>query len=161
MPTTRSLTHKPPNYARNRFLATNDLRHSTLTFPPLKDLITYGQVSAFSRAEVMAMIRARGMRYTCPFFPSAESSNHFFHHLDDRRAWIVGSVALAAISFSCDPPTPDNLNVISSYLTEHIWVRFMCDVLRFNVIFNERCAGYYGNLGSPFMVLVHPDVPAS
>jgi hypothetical protein len=143
------------DFYRDQFFATADVRRHTLLFLPLVPLLKYGQASRFTRGEVMAMARERIQHYTAPFFSKTEHATLFFYQLEDRRAWIVGSVALAALSFSCDLDIPDNLNVITSALTEDAWVTSMVDHLGFTLRSANPCRGFYAKLASRILVFSH------
>jgi hypothetical protein len=103
----------------------------------------------------MSMARERIEYYTSPFFSRPEHATLFFYQLEERRAWIVGSVALAALSFSCDLAVPDNLNVISSVLTEEAWVTCMCGHLGFTLLSSGPCRGFYAKLAKKILVFSH------
>ncbi|KAJ7208549.1 hypothetical protein GGX14DRAFT_633332 [Mycena pura] len=108
------------------------------------------------------------LRYTRPFFTGQHAFECFFHALEDFRSWIIGSVPLAALLLSADPP--DNLNIIANLKNDQLqpwyartssrrvvfkkrrsaWLNeprdlfpFMVDVLRFNLEENAACSGVY------------------
>lgn len=108
----------------------------------------------------MSLARERVEHYTSPFFPSELLSTLFFYQLEDRRAWIVGSVALAALSFSCDLPVPSNLNVITSVLTEDAWITCMCDHMGYTLR-SVPCGGFYAKLAQSRLIFTHKDVQVS
>ncbi|KAJ7300445.1 hypothetical protein DFH08DRAFT_973866 [Mycena albidolilacea] len=126
------------NY-RDIFFATADLRRRTLL------------------GEVMSLARARIEFYTTPFFPTSKLVTMFFHELEDRRAWIVGSVALAALSFSCDLVVPNNLNVITSALTEDAWITFFRDLLGYKLR-SVPCGSFYVKLARSRLIFTHDDI---
>jgi hypothetical protein len=105
----------------------------------------------------MCLARKRIEHYTSPFFVNSVHSTLFFYQLEDRRAWIVGSVALAALSFSCDLVVPDNLNVISSVLTETAWITCMRDHLGYSLI-REQCGGFYKKLATGRLIFSHKEI---
>ncbi|KAJ7301334.1 hypothetical protein DFH08DRAFT_978887 [Mycena albidolilacea] len=146
------------NHYRDLFFATADVRRNALLFLPLLPLFKYGQASRFTRGDVMAMARERIEHYTSPFFNRDEDARLFFYQLEDRRAWIVGSVALAALSFSCDLDIPDNLNVISSVLTEDAWVTCMRDHLGYTIHSANPCVGFYAKLARRRLVFRHKEI---
>jgi hypothetical protein len=97
--------------------------------------------------------------YTSPFFPTPKISKLFFYQLEDRRAWIVGSVALAALSFSCNLAVPDNLNVITSTLMQDAWITCMLDhgyKLR-----PVPCGNFYAKLAQSRLIFSHEDIEVS
>jgi hypothetical protein len=124
---TRSARRLRSENSQDQFFATTDLRRRTILYHQLIPLLKYGQASRFTRGEVMSLAHERIEFYTSPFFPTPKISKLFFYQLEDRRAWIVGSVALAALSFSCNLAVPDNLNVITSTLTQDAWITCMLD----------------------------------
>ncbi|KAJ7715697.1 hypothetical protein B0H14DRAFT_3522547 [Mycena olivaceomarginata] len=144
------------NY-RDIFFATADLRRRTLLYLPLIPLLKYAQASRFTRGEVMSLARARIEFYTTPFFPTSKLVTMFFHELEDRRAWIVGSVALAALSFSCDLVVPNNLNVITSALTEDAWITFFRDHLGYKLR-SVPCGSFYVKLARSRLIFTHDDI---
>jgi hypothetical protein len=77
--------------------------------------------------------------------------------LEDRRAWIVGSVALAALSFSCDLVVPNNLNVITSALTEDAWITFFRDYLGYKLR-SVPCGSFYVKLARSRLIFTHDDI---
>jgi hypothetical protein len=147
------------NY-RDIFFATADLRRRTLLYLPLIPLLKYGQASKFTRGEVMSLARARIEFYTAPFFPTSQLVTLFFHELEDRRAWIVGSVALAALSFTCDLVVPNNLNVITSALTEDAWITFFRDHFGYKLR-SVQCGSFYVKLARSRLIFSHDDIEVS
>ncbi|KAJ7323242.1 hypothetical protein DFH08DRAFT_817815 [Mycena albidolilacea] len=105
----------------------------------------------------MSLARERVEHYTSPFFPSELLATLFFYQLEDRRAWIIGSVVLAALSFSCDLPAPSNLNVITSGLTEDAWISCMCDHMGYTLR-SVPCGGFYAKLAQSRLIFTHGDV---
>jgi hypothetical protein len=144
------------NY-RDIFFATADLRRRTILYLPLIPLLKYGQASRFTRGEVISLARARIEFYTAPFFPTSQLVTLFFHELEDRRAWIVGSVALAALSFSCDLVVPNNLNVITSALTEDAWITFFRDHFGYKLR-SVPCSSFYVKLARSKLIFTHDDI---
>ncbi|KAJ7751855.1 hypothetical protein B0H14DRAFT_3513061 [Mycena olivaceomarginata] len=144
------------NY-RDIFFATADLRRRTLLYLPLIPLLKYGQASRFTRGEVMSLARACIEFYTALFFPTSQLVTLFFHELEDRRAWIVGSVALAALSFSCDLVVPNNLNVITSALTEDTWITFFRDHFGYKLR-SVPCGSFYVKLARSRLIFMHDNI---
>jgi hypothetical protein len=105
----------------------------------------------------MSLARARIEFYTMPFFPTSKLVTLFFHELEDRRAWIVGSVALAALSFSCDLVVPNNLNVIASALMEDAWITFFRDHLGYKLR-SVPCSSFYVKLARSRLIFTHDDI---
>ncbi|KAJ7301289.1 hypothetical protein DFH08DRAFT_827696 [Mycena albidolilacea] len=145
------------NGGRDRFFATAELRRSMLLYLPLIPLFNYGRASRFTRGDVMSLARERVEHYTSPFFPSDLLPTLFFYQLEDHSAWIVGSVALAALSFSCDLPVPNNLNVITSASTEDAWITSMCDCMGYTLR-SVPCGGFYAKLAQSRLIFTHKDV---
>ncbi|KAF8209811.1 hypothetical protein K438DRAFT_2058800 [Mycena galopus ATCC 62051] len=85
------------DYVVHVFFRTSELRCGVLDYLSLVPLLTYDQASQFTRLEVMDILNA------C-------------------HTWIVGSVALAALLFSCHMPVPENMNIISTRATHDSWV---------------------------------------
>jgi hypothetical protein len=108
----------------------------------------------------MCLARERIEFYTSPFFPTSKISKLFFYQLEDRRAWIVGSVALAALSFSCNLAVPDNLNVITSVLTEDAWITCMRDHLGYKLR-PVPCGNFYAKLAQSRLIFSHEDIEVS
>jgi hypothetical protein len=117
----------------------------------------------------MSLARERIEFYTSPFFPTPKVSKLFFYQLEDFRAWIVGSVALAALSFSCNLPgcnlpgcnlpVPDNLNVITSALTEEAWITCMLDHgYKLRLV---PCGNFYAKLAQSRLIFSHEDIEVS
>ncbi|KAF8147152.1 hypothetical protein K438DRAFT_1780240 [Mycena galopus ATCC 62051] len=113
------------------FFNTRDVHQYVLALLPLGVLFSYGRVSVASRREVMALASSR----------------------------IVGSVALATLSFRQDFASPDNMNVITSPLTESIWIQFMCGTLGFYLQSDCPCDGFYSLTAKRFMTFAHPQLP--
>jgi hypothetical protein len=109
----------------------------------------------------MAMAREHIERYTSQFFVNSAHTTLFFYQLEDRRAWIVGSVALAALSFPCDLVVPNNLNVITSTLTESAWITCMCGHLGYTLRSALPCHGFYAKPGKKHLVFDHKGVGVS
>ncbi|KAJ7331463.1 hypothetical protein DFH08DRAFT_814770 [Mycena albidolilacea] len=105
----------------------------------------------------MAMARERIECYTSLFFCQMEHATLFFYQLEDRRAWIVGSIALAVLSFSCDFGVPYNLNVISSALMVDTWIACMRDQLGYTL---RRCPSgpFYAKLALGQLVFTHSKI---
>jgi hypothetical protein len=83
----------------------------------------------------------------------------FFYQLEDFRAWIVGSVALAALSFSCNLPVTDNLNVITSALTEEAWIT--CMLNHGYKLQPVPCGNFYAKLAQSRLIFSHEDIEVS
>ncbi|KAF8215300.1 hypothetical protein K438DRAFT_1955278 [Mycena galopus ATCC 62051] len=147
------------NPASEVFFRTDELRRLALSYLPLLALFTYAHASRFTRGDVMSIARERIMRYVKPFFAPANHIPSLFYAMENNRAWIVGSVALAVLSFGADVGVPCNLNLISSSATEESWISVMCDVLGFSLRSSSPCKGYYASLGKHFLVFKHADVP--
>jgi hypothetical protein len=82
------------------------------------------------------------------------------HELEDRRAWIVGSVVLAALSFNCDLVVPNNLNVITSALIEDTWITFFCDHFGYKLS-SVPCGSFYVKLVQSRLIFTHNDIEVS
>jgi hypothetical protein len=108
----------------------------------------------------MSLARALIEFYTAPFFPTSQLATLFFHELGDRRAWIVGSIALAALSFSCDLVVPNNLNVITSALTEDAWITFFRDHFGYKLR-SVPCSSFYVKLAQSRLIFTHDDIKVS
>ncbi|KAF8217215.1 hypothetical protein K438DRAFT_1748311 [Mycena galopus ATCC 62051] len=144
--------------SKDRFFRTKDVHLHMIACLPLADLFDYGRVCVASRKDVMKLASSRVRRYTSPFFPVHRDLDTFFHHLEQRHSWIVSSVALATLSFGQDFDSPDNMNVVTSLLTESIWIQFMCGTLGFTLTSDMDCVGSYAYAGKRFMTFVHPGV---
>ncbi|KAJ7086505.1 hypothetical protein C8R44DRAFT_893570 [Mycena epipterygia] len=154
-PARRPAVHK----FRDAFLSNDFLRRYTLTYLCLVDLMKYCHLSPRSRADVHSLLRGRILRYTRPFFVSDLDHTVFFNALEDRRAWVVGSVVLAILSLLSDPAVPDNLNVNTSGVTENCWVNTMVSVLKYDMVDYGCCKGNYLETGRTFMRFVHCKIP--
>ncbi|KAK7001759.1 hypothetical protein R3P38DRAFT_3216046 [Favolaschia claudopus] len=141
------------------FMAVDDVRHHMLSYVDLVSLTTYASCSQLARTDLTVLARQRVLRYTRPFFDGETALRCFFHSLEDQKAWIVGSVALAALSFTCDFAIPKNLNIIGPYKDEETWPAVMCGALGFSLVSSELCSGQYAMLGKRFLVFVHPKLP--
>ncbi|KAF8166594.1 hypothetical protein K438DRAFT_1984145 [Mycena galopus ATCC 62051] len=141
------------------FFRTVELRRLALSYLPLLALFTYARASQFTRGDVMSMARERIMRYLKPFFAPANHVPSFFYAMENNRSWVVGSVALAVLSFGADIDIPSNLNLISCASTEGSWITVMCDVMGFTLHSSSQCKGYYASLGKHLLVFRHVDVP--
>ncbi|KAF8193082.1 hypothetical protein K438DRAFT_1969566 [Mycena galopus ATCC 62051] len=155
MPTTRSAACRAREPAIVTFHNMLDLRLLLLSYLPLLSLMSYGQTCTGARKEVNKLLRHRVARYVRPFFSQEQDVAVFFAHLGQSRAWIVGSVALAVVSLTCNVQGPANLNIMAQYGTAQIWVRFFVDKLGYSLSSASLCSGFYAQLGHYYLVFTH------
>ncbi|KAK7038353.1 hypothetical protein R3P38DRAFT_3182446 [Favolaschia claudopus] len=141
-----------------QFFGTNDVLDYMMAYLPLVPLMTFGQVNQDLRYEVQAYSRRRVLRYTQPFFETTLARTTFFHVLEDQGAWIVGAVALAVLSFACNPVGPGAMNIITPFGSESEWVSIMSRALGFNMVIYTRTAGDLMTLGHRYFVFTHPKI---
>ncbi|KAF8177136.1 hypothetical protein K438DRAFT_1978783 [Mycena galopus ATCC 62051] len=141
------------------FFRINELRRLALSHLSLLPLHNYGQASQFTRSDVMSMSREWIMRYVAPFFSPAHHIPSLFYTMENTGSWIVGSVALAVLSFGADMAAPANLNLIASANRAEAWTELFCDVMGFTLRWSHPCTGYYATLGKRYLVFRHVDVP--
>ncbi|KAJ7259001.1 hypothetical protein C8J57DRAFT_1643763 [Mycena rebaudengoi] len=127
-------------------------------FMSLKELATYSCLSMDTMRDVQALLSARIRRYVSPFIPDA-SYETFFSRLDDFRSLIVGSVALAAICVTSDPPNPTNLNLICPFQYQASWKLFLIDEMGFILNSDAMCSRPYARAGSAYISFHREDCP--
>jgi hypothetical protein len=145
--------------ARDEFISNWDLLHATLNLLPLVPLMKFGQTMQWARKEVVYMIRQRIIRYTLPFFAGADEHHRFFQNLEESRSWVVGPVALAALSFSCDPDGPHIMTVLSPSFALSTWRDFMTTELGFNTEHVRVPTGYYRGIARCIIDFSHSNNP--
>ncbi|KAJ7079404.1 hypothetical protein B0H15DRAFT_954040 [Mycena belliarum] len=134
----------------------DDLLLACLRYLDFLDLMAFSYTAREFATFVKGILRSRIRRYTRPFFPSTDSLHLFFLALEATQSWIVGSVALAAVSVLSDVPVPNNLNIISTCHQVKQWVTFLVDVCHFEERQRVMCRGAYAHVGSIYAVFVHP-----
>jgi hypothetical protein len=159
MPKSRTLVQCYGRTARDDFLTNWDVLHITLELLPLVALMNFGQTSKWARSEVVYMIRERVIHYTLPFFVCGDDHQRFFQNLEDSRSWIVGCVALATMSFSCDPVVPHLMTVLSPSFACSTWREFMVADLGFTNEGVHVPTGYYAGLARYIMDFTHVNNP--
>jgi hypothetical protein len=145
--------------ARDKFLTNGDVLHITLELLPLVALMNFGQTVQWARSEVVYMIRKRVIHYTLPFFVCVDDHQRFFQNLEDSRSWIVGCIALATVSFSCDPVVPHLMTVLSPSFAFSTWREFMVADLGFTNEGVHVPTGYYAGLARYIMDFTHVNNP--
>ncbi|KAF8126865.1 hypothetical protein K438DRAFT_2001153 [Mycena galopus ATCC 62051] len=159
MPTTRSSIRPCRQSSTVAFYNIVELRHLMLNCLPLVSLMTYARTSLESKAEVHKVLRRRIIRYVAPFLRDALDVSIFFSRLGTSRSWIVGSVALAAVSCGRDVRVPDNLNIIAAHGTAQAWIGFWRDELGFTMLMAKPCTGFYAQQGRYYLTFSHADLP--
>ncbi|KAJ7075977.1 hypothetical protein C8R43DRAFT_1143717 [Mycena crocata] len=149
------VTRTGPADALQRFWAINELLSQAVQYLNFIDLISFSQINNDSHAFGKALLHRRITRYTSPFFHIPGNVTTLFQVLDRTASWIVGSVSLAVVSVRSDPPIPNNLNIITSYLHLGTWTTFL-ESLGFLRITYRKCRGVYTNVGGYFSRFEHP-----
>ncbi|KAK7030812.1 hypothetical protein R3P38DRAFT_2775085 [Favolaschia claudopus] len=144
---------------KGQFFTTVDVLHCVLAYLPLISIMSFGQVCRQFRADVLGVTRGRILRYTKAFFKAPSHRQSFFYVLEGQRAWIVGAIPLAVLSFGLEPPVPSCLNVISPYGTGAEWVTLMTKALGFTVTTYSRITGEFTTLGEKYFIFKHQDIP--
>ncbi|KAJ7273858.1 hypothetical protein C8J57DRAFT_1505980 [Mycena rebaudengoi] len=147
-------------HAHLRVMATEEFYQLILGRLDLKGLAKISVLSRQHRADAVAFLKARVMRYTSPFFHSARNHKSFFKTLSISESWIVASVALAVASTNENPKVPDNLNIIVLYLEDEYWAYRMMNTMGFTLTAHMRASDRYKIVGERFMVFEHSKVPS-
>lgn len=155
----QNLVRQHVRTAAGDFLSNWDVLHATMDLLPLVALMKFGQIARWARTEVVYMIRKRIMRYTLPFFVGVDEYHSFFQNLEESRSWIVGSVALATLSFSCDPVEPHLMTVLSPSFACSTWRDFMVTEMGFTIQRVHIPTGYYSGLARCIMDFSHDNNP--
>ncbi|KAJ6512264.1 hypothetical protein C8R47DRAFT_1064861 [Mycena vitilis] len=161
---TRSSSRKP-----HTFWLTGDLVLYMMRFLSLITLIHWSHVDSRSLAFVKKYLKGRVLRYTTPFFTKIPRSldpptsnpilfRRFFQTLEVAKSWIVGSVALAAMSVLSDPGCPANINIITQARQLGTWRNFLVRQSGFGIVCRGWSNGPYAMTGGLVFEFRHPNI---